>query len=385
MDIFTQTDMEKLLSEKRRPCISIYMPTLRKTADQNKTRLKNLLADATIRLEMLGISKREIKELLAPAQNYFDDNTFWLHQSDGVCIFLAPNFMHLYRLPICFQEGAYVGMQFHITPLLPLTCENGKFFILAISQKAVRLLQGNRLSITELDLKGVPRNLAEALLTHDRDEPLTFHTRQTSGGTWCAIFEGHGVGIDNAKNDILLYFQKIDHGLHAILRNEHIPLILAAVDYLHPIYKECNSYPYLWHEGIHGSPDHMSLKELHGKAWHLISEYFSKERTAAWNLYQQLSGTGRTASQTEDILTACNQGHVETLFIPRQQNCWGQVASSGKVEVHEIRQPGDEDLINLATVETLGHGHKVYEMENDVFKPGENLGAIFNLPLTKHS
>jgi len=33
----------------------------------------------------------------------------------------------------------------------------------------------------------------------------------------------------------------------------------------------------------------------------------------------------------------------------------------------------------------LGHGHKVYEMENDVFKPGENLGAIFNLPLTKHS
>jgi hypothetical protein len=62
----------------------------------------------------------------------------------------------------------------------------------------------------------VPRNLAEALLTHDRDEALTFHTRPTSGGSWGAIFEGHGVGIDDAKDDLLRYFQKIDRALHPL-------------------------------------------------------------------------------------------------------------------------------------------------------------------------
>lgn len=384
MDVFTQHDLTKLLSEPRPPCVSIYLPTKRKQSDQNQTRLKNLLADAEIQLKGLNIPNGEIKELLAPAQNYFDDKMFWMNQSDGLVIFLAANFMQMYRLPIAFDEGAYVGMQFQITPLLPLTSGNGSFFVLALSKKSVRLLQGNRFNLSEIDLKGVPRSLAEALLLHDRDEPLTFHTRPTSGGTWCAIYEGHGVGIDDAKDDLLLYFQKIDRGLHSMLREEKAPLLLAAVNYFHPIYRKANTYPHLCKEGISGSPEHISNRELHRLAWQILAEHFAEDKSIAMNLYHQLEGTGRTASEMEEIVSASHEGHVETLFVPQHHSCWGRLERSGGIEFHETRQPGDEELINLAAVNTLTHGHPVYEMEGDASRNVSRLAAIFNLPLEKH-
>ena len=384
MDVFTQSDLTKLLSEHRPPCISIFLPTRRKQSDQNQTRLKNLLVDAEDQLKGLGIPKGEIKELLAPANNYFDDKMFWQNQSDGLVIFLAANFMQIYRLPIAFDEAAYVGMQFHITPLLPLTSGNGSFFVLALSKKSVRLLQGNRFNLSEIDLKGVPRSLAEALLLHDRDEPLTFHTRPTSGGTWGAIYEGHGVVIDDAKDDLLLYFQKIDRGLHSLLHDEKAPLVLAAVNYFHPIYRKANTYPHLCQEGISGSPDHMSNRELHHKAWELLANNFAEDKSTAMNRYHQLEGTGRTASELNEIVTASNEGHVEALFIPQNRACWGRLGRSGDIEFHETRQPGDEELINLAAVNTLTHGHPVYEMEPDPTRNGGRLSAIFNLPMEKH-
>jgi hypothetical protein len=104
-----------------------------------------------------------------------------------------------------------------------------RFYVLALSQNSVRLFQGTRFTVSAVDLKGVPRNLAETLRTHDKDEVLTFHSRPTSGGSWGAIFEGHGVGTDDAKDDLRRYFQSIDRGLHEVLREEQAPLIVAAV------------------------------------------------------------------------------------------------------------------------------------------------------------
>src|SRR5262245_17949923 len=109
--------------------------------------------------------------------------------------------MRLFRLPISFPEMAVVGSQFHVKPLLPMLSGDGRFYVLAISQNAVRLLQGTAWSVHDVDLKGVPQNLSQALQFHDRDEPLMYHTRPSGGlGSWAAIFNGQGVDVDTAKD-----------------------------------------------------------------------------------------------------------------------------------------------------------------------------------------
>ena len=385
MDLFSRDDLKTLLAEHRTPCVSIFMPPHRGGGQEDPIRWRVHVGEAEKHLVATGLRASDAQELLEPARNLLEDVTFWKHQCDGLAFFLASQFLRLYRLPLAFEDLVVVADRFHVTPLLPLLSGNGRFYVLALSQNAVRLLQGTRYTISEVDLRGVPRSLAEALLTHDKDEYLTFHTRPTSGGTWGAIFSGHGVGIDDAKDDLLLYFQKIDRGLHDVLRAERLPLVLAGVDYLQPIYRQANTYPHLFEEGIKGNPDRLSSQELHDRAWALVRPHFDEAQKKAVAQYRQLSGTGRTACELEQVVSAAHHGDVETLLVALGRQRWGRFnADTGRVEEHERAESGDEDLLNLAAIYTLAHGNTVYPVEPGQIPEGRLVAAVFHLPLPKH-
>ena len=382
MDLFSRDDLLTLLAFGQEPCISLFMPTHRRGAEEDPVRWKNLLREAEEYLKASGLRASETKELLGPAHKLLADPSFWKNQSDGLAFFLSPKLVRSYRLPTAFAELAMVAKRFHIKPLLPLLRENGRFYVLAISQNRVRLLQGTYSSVHEVDLKNVPASLAEAMQFHDKDEPLLFHTRTAGGtGSWGAIFHGHGVGIDDFKDDLLRYFRQVDRGLHELLRNEHAPLVLAAVKYLWPIYREANRYPHLLEHGIAGNPDRLGVKELHEKAWAIVQPYFHQTQKKAADFYAQLAGTGRTSNDLEEIVRAAHQGHLELLFVAQGKEQWGTFdASSGKVTVHDQAEPGDEDLLNFAALHTLGHGGKVYVVGSEEVPGKCSAAAIFWLP-----
>src|SRR6185503_15671812 len=77
------------------------------------------------------------------------------------------------------------GDRFHLTPLLPLLNGNGHFHLLALSQKDVRLYMGDRETLHEVELRGVPRSVEEALHYEVSEHSLQFHstpaTPQTIG------------------------------------------------------------------------------------------------------------------------------------------------------------------------------------------------------------
>jgi hypothetical protein len=385
MDLFTRDDLKTLLAEHPSPCISLFMHAHRGGAEEDPIRWRKHLAEAEERLAKAGWRAAEVKELLAPGRRLLEDITFWKNQSDGLVAFVAPQFLRLYRLPLAFQDAVVVANRFSVIPLLPLLSGNGRFFVLALSQNAVRLLQGTRHGVSEVDLKGVPRNLAEALLTHDRDEPLTFHTRLTSGGSWGAIFEGHGVGIDDAKDDLLRYFQRIDRGLHPLLREEKAPLVLAAVDYLQPIYRQANTYSHLLEQGVEGNPDRLSRRELHDRAWPLVQPLFEAEQQRAAAQYRQLAGTEHASGDLEAVVAAAYEGRVETLFVALGRQVWGVFdPSTGRVQQHKEAPFGDVDLLDLAAAHTLSHGRTVYAVEPEQVPSKTDVAAIFFLPLPKH-
>jgi hypothetical protein len=85
-----------------------------------------------------------------------------------------------------------------------------------------------------------------------------------------AMFHGHGVGKDDAKDNILRFFHLLDQGLYALLGKESAPLVLAGVDYLFPIYREANSYPHLMERGIAGNPEGLKGEELHEQGWRIV-------------------------------------------------------------------------------------------------------------------
>lgn len=385
MDLFTRADLRTLLAEGEGPCVSLFMPAHRGGAEEDPIRFRNLLDGAEERLGAYGLRGPAAGGFLAPLRSLQADGAFWSNQSDGLAAFRGRDFLRVYRLPCAFREELDVGGLFRVAPVLPLLAGDGRFFVLALSQNGVRLFQGTRFTASPVDLKGVPRNLAEALRTHDRDEVLTFHTRPTSGGTWGAIFEGHGVGIDDKKDDLLHYFQKIDRGLHDLLREERAPLVLAAVDYLMPIYREANTYPHLLEQGINGSPDRLGGKDLHDWAWAIVEPHFREALRRAADVYHQAAAVGKATADAKRIIPAAYRGEVETLFVAQGRHLWGALApTADRVELHDRQVVGDEDLLNLTAIHTLRHGNTVHVLPSEQVPAGGPLAAIYHLPLPKH-
>jgi len=386
MNTLSRDDLRTLMGKYKGLCVSIYMPTHRVGAgiQQDPIRLKNLLVEAEEHLLASGLRTPDAQELLEPAQKLLQDGLFWQRQSDGLALFLSSEAFRYYRLPFDFDELVVVTDRFHIKPLLPLLSGDGRFYVLALSQNKVRLLQGTRYNVSKVALEGVPESLAEALRYNDPEKRLQFHTStRTPGGKGQrpAIFHGHGVAsADDPKDYISRYFHQVDEGLQDLLRDEQAPLVLAGVDYLHPIYKEANTYPYLVDEGIEGNPEELRAEELHEQAWAIVQPYFQKAQEEAAAQYRQLAGAGsaQASSDLKEVVPAAYHGRVETLFVAVGTHQWGTFdPDTDVVRLHEKAEPGDEDLLDFVAVQTLANRGSVYAIEPEKVPDGALLAAVF--------
>lgn len=385
MNTLSRDDLRTLMGKYEGLCVSIYMPTHRVGAgiQQDPIRLKNLLAEAEEHLLTRGLRTPEVKELLEPAGRLLQDGLFWQRQSDGLALFLSSEAFRSYRLPFDFDELVVVTDRFHVKPLFPLL-SGGQFYVLALSQNEVRLLQGTRYSVSEVDLEGMPESLAETLRYNDPENRFQFHTStRTPGGKGerPAIFHGHGVAsADDPKDYISRYFHQVDEGLQDLLRDEQAPLVLAGVDYLHPIYKEANTYPYLIDEGIEGNPEELRAEELHERAWAIVQPLFLTTQEEAAARYRQLAGAGseQASNDLKEVVPAAYHGRVETLFVAVGLQQWGTFDPETKtVRVHEEAEPGDEDLLDFATVQALLNSGTVYAVEPEKVPDEAPLAALF--------
>ncbi|MDY7039380.1 MAG: hypothetical protein SVX38_00800 [Chloroflexota bacterium] len=384
MSILTRDDLRSVIRKPRGWCVSVFMSTHRagREIQQDRIRLKNLLGEAEERLGASGLRVPEAKELLEPAGRLLHDGLFWQHQSDGLAIFLSSEVFRTYCLPFDFEELVVVTDRFHIKPLLPILSGDGRFYVLALSQNQLRLLQGSRYSVSEVNLAEVPASLAEALRYDDPEKRLQWHTQTgtKTDGERAAIFHGHGVAsADDPKNYILRYFHRVDEGFRDLVGGEEAPLVLAGVDYLLPIYKEANTYPHLVDEGIEGNPEELSAEELHEQAWAIVHPLFLASQKEAAARYSQLAGasSARTSSDLRKVVTAAYHGRVETLFVAVALQRWGHFEiQKNTVQLHGEAEPGDEDLLDFAAVQTLLNGGTVYAVEPEKVPDEAPLAAV---------
>jgi hypothetical protein len=201
MITLSRDELKTLMEKHQGLCISIFMPTFRSGAEsrQNQIRFKNLLRTAEEKLLAKGLRPQEIKTLLEPAQALPGNVLFWRKQSDGLALFLSTDLFRSFRLPENFAEMLTVADSFYIKPLLPLLGSDNRFYILALSQKEIRLLEGTGQNVQEMEMDSVPGSLAEALRYDESGKQLRFRTG-TAGGDHLAMVSGHGGEAENTQD-----------------------------------------------------------------------------------------------------------------------------------------------------------------------------------------
>lgn len=384
MDIFPKTELRKLVEAQTVGCIStsIYLPTFRAgrtEVQQNPIRLKKALREAQERLEKVGLRRTEANAYLQPARRLLQDSSFWVNVSDGLAIFLSKDYLRYYRLPIQFPELVVVANRFHVKPLLPMIATDGRFYVMAISQNAVRLLQCTRFSFHEIDIAGkIPRSLAEALRFEDVGREAKYRDHFGVSGLGGGMVTAHGAEVEETKENLLRFFFLVDRSLQSgFLHNETAPLVLASVDYLFPIYRKANTYKYLLAKEVEGNPDKMSSIELHQLGVSMVEPSFEKKQEEAVRLYHEFTGLRRTTDILENIVAESYQGRVHILFVAGNQQKWGTYdPSTDTVEVHPEEESCDVDLLDFAVAHTLAHRGEVYAVEANKVPGGAPAAAV---------
>lgn len=383
MDKITRHDLKPLLEHSADACVSCFVPMEQagKETRQNPIRVKNMFREAVERLTTQGMAASDAESMLKPLQRLLDDSAEWQAQSDGLAIFCSPNLFQTYRLPLRFDELLVVAPRFHLKPLLPMFTSNDQFYILALSQGSIRLLQGTRAHVDEVALPpDMPTSIEEALGYDTAEKQLQFHTNVPigRGGQQAAQFHGHGTPDEQHRSRLLRYFLEVDRGMQQILAGEQAPLVLAGVEYLLPLYRDRNTYPHLIEEGVMGNPDHLRPEELHAQAWEIVEPYMQQEQQRAVERYHQDSARAQSSDEIRTVVPAAAFGRVDTLFVATGVQTWGSFnPSDSTLQLHPEPLPGDEDLLDFAAVHTLLHSGTVYAVPADRVPGGGPVAALF--------
>lgn len=361
------------------PHVSLFMPTARAGAEiqQGPIRFKNLISKVESQLKEQEMRKPEIEALMNPAQERFQDDDFWQHQSDGLAFFLARGFAQSFCLAERFEELAVVEHRFHLKPLFPLISGDGAFHVLALSQNQVRLFQGSRYHISEVILGDeVPRSLADALGHDLTEEHLQFHTG--GGDVSSPTYHGQGAGEDDVKMELRKFFSLLDEGLKKYLSHTKRPLVLAGVAYLLPIYRVASSYPEVLEEGISGNPELLTSEALHEQAWQLVGPRFNANRDKAQERFHAIASRNQISNRLDEILFAAVDGRIQTLFLAKGARQWGRFDAEKRAIARDDAADGNnEDLLDFAAVQTYLNGGTVYVVEPAEVPGGDALAAVF--------
>ena len=366
MDALTLQDLRSLTSITGPALVSVYLPTASfgpGSQIENASRLKGLLKNAEEQLRALGLRGPRIDSILEPARRLAEDRPFWLRATSGLGVLLGDG-IRTYRLSDAPPELAVVGNRFHTKPLLALLGAQQHAHLLALSQKRVRLFRMTRAELDEVDLAGAPASLAEALQWDNYEkQSLQFHTGTSGapgGGRRPAVF--HGSAEPDPKDEITRYFRDIDKALGELIASDSAPLVLAAVDYLVPLYREVSSIDSLASETVTGNPDSLGDVALHERAWRIAEGVFDGERNAVAERIDTLWATPKTTADPETLVTSALRGRIDTLFVATDRQIWGAIDEHDRVAIHTGPAPGNEDLLDLAALETLLAGGTTYAL-----------------------
>jgi hypothetical protein len=362
------------------PCVSIYLSIVAvETAHQRLLRVQDLIRKAEGQLGDFSTSADQVESWLAVAWRAIEKNRPLQPAAQGLAIFMSSDFLSYSYLRGAVVDRVMIAKEFSIRGLLPVMPQNHHFFVLSLSQKRVRLYEGSAGGMRERVLRKIPKDVRDDFLGHSFQREYQLHTASSRASAQKgAIF--HGPSLDE-KDRVAHFLGRVERGVAVALKGQQAPLILAGVDYLVSIYRNVNTYAHLADDAIGGSPDQLPLNELFAAAWKIVGQDLLKHQQSAFAVYREHANTPLTASNLGEILSAAQGGRIRFLFVAPSDERWGSFISPTTVHVHEKREAGDTELLNLAAVLTIRNGGQVFVATPGQLGEGADATAVFRFAL----
>jgi hypothetical protein len=385
IDIPTPAEFKALAAMKDETCVSLYVPTepLRERERQNRIMLKDLAAQALQQLRDAGIEKRQIapieaqlRRLAGADENDTDDDKirklqhkkpnpideFWKFQGLSLAVLATPQMMRIFRLPYRPKPLAEVSNRFHLTPLIRAMTSPQDIFVLALTEKGVRLLH--------VFVNLPPTRIHVPDLPHDAEEVARRASIRERNQ------KGHLQGSEAAKFLLYKFARRVDQALRSVLAERAAPLVLAADEPLASISRSLNTHPGLIDDTIAGNPDLMTDAQLEDAALPILDRLYERQLKAIIARFDELKPR-RATTDVSYAAHAATAAAIEELLVDLDAVIPGLVseidgsvtyASSDNAEVYSV--------VDEIARRALCAGARVFGARRDVLPERAPLVAI---------
>ena len=349
------------------PCITLALPAYRPGEHAKPiAALKSDLREAAHQLAQYGIPEPMTKELLEPLEQFAEDADQPAGSHSGSVIFRSLDTFRQFARTEPVKPSLHVGARFQIRPLLAELHLPAHFMLLKVSKKNVEAFRCTGLHAEPVKLPhGVPETLEEALAFKPPDHDL--ENRSSAGPSSGAI---HGVrfGTGSARETQSTYladfYKAVDRGVRELLGASEMPLVLAGVNEETIMYRMINRYPNLLAASVQGSQYESLEKDTLRHAWSIVRSGCAERALRAFEESKDRVAPARFSTNLSDILRSAADGRVESLYIDES----AQRNGPGKW--------GEEDLLNIAAVETMLHGGQAFALPGGRMPEGAAAAAI---------
>lgn len=271
----TARELQDLARVQRPWCVTIYLPYIPANAATNPMQiaLKDALKDAEGQLREAGATEEAIQKTLRPGRTLVAEAAaFWPHNHEGMALFSHDHLFRVYRLPADTAAlRVQVGRGFVLQPLTHLLAENKAFALLVLDRHATQLYVGDRYHLAPAPLKNFPADMRQTLNIDEFPSWRELHgIAPAYMGKGSEGYHSQYNVAEVNKQLLTQFFRVIDRRLHRYLTDRHLPLIVAGVGYLLPLYRAVNTYRGLIANGLRGSFRRTNLGTLRERAWNAL-------------------------------------------------------------------------------------------------------------------
>lgn len=374
MRAMTVEDLRTLVASHTPPCLSLYLPTHRNGSPDDRKQFEGALQEAQGLLNG-AMSGREVKAFLEPIEK-LSTPAFWQEHAEGLALFRSRDHMACYRLPMSVPAKVVAADTFHIRPLIRFLQSNQRYYLLSLSQNYVRLFKGSASGLGPVEIGHLPRSLEDALGTEERGRSVRIHYGASGGKN--PIYGGAGKSDTSRDEDLLRFFRAVDDALWPVLRDEKVPMILAAPQRKHPLFHSVSRYTHIADEGLHGNFSEASTEEMHAKAWPIVQQIVEARTMEVRKNYDRLVSRARALDEIRGIASYAVQGRVYQLLVERGVQQWGRFdRANGALELHgKDRTQGDDDVLDDLAEAVLLRGGEVFAVERAQMPSKSPVAAI---------
>ena len=370
-DIPTASDLETLISVRRRGCVAIYLPTspiTTEAADADRIELKNLAKEAVTQLEASQTDHKDVAAVRDSLAELDDDEAFWARQAHSLAVFASPDWTRRFRLPNRLEPMVEVSDRFHVKPLLRTLTFPQAAYVLALSANRARLVEvAPDAPAGDVRVPDMPADAASAVGKSSIGDRSPDRRIQ---------------GSEGQKVRLRQYARQVDEALRPLLRGSELPLILAATEPLEAIYRSVNSYPRLADAALEGNPDETSDAQLADASRAVLDRIYSAELAGLRDRYESLAAQGRTSDELATVARAATFGAVATLFADIDETVPGAIdEQTGEVTVDDADDATNYGVVDeIARRTLLSRGRVLAIRRDDMPSPGP-VAAILRYPV----